>query len=137
MLINKGTDPFYFDHAFVITTFSEVFPYIQTLVYVTPQDTPQESPQVQQLISILGQSKQSIKQELSREQLQSALNLSDRKSFRQRYLKPALEKELIEMTLPDKPNSSLQKYRLTNSGRKYAKKWGGVFLNPAISNLDQ
>ena len=59
MLINKGTDPFYcfyFDHAFVITTFSEVFPYIQTLVYVTPQDTPQESPQVQQLILIFSQS---------------------------------------------------------------------------------
>ncbi len=75
----------------------------------TPQVTPQESPQVQQLMIVMKQSNN----EMSREQLQLALNLSDRKSFRKRYLLPALEKGLIEMTLPDKPNSSLQKYRLT------------------------
>ncbi len=40
------------------------------------------------------------------------LSLSDRKSFRERYLRPALQAGLIEMTLPDKPNSRLQKYRL-------------------------
>jgi len=38
--------------------------------------------------------------------------LSDAKSFRQRYLLPALTEKLIEMTIPDKPNSRLQKYRL-------------------------
>ena len=54
---------------------------------------------------------------MGREALQSALGLSDRKSFRERYLKPALADGLIEMTIPDKPNSRLQQYRLTDKGR--------------------
>ena len=49
---------------------------------------------------------------MSREELQRALGLKDRKSFRERYLLPALEKGLIEMTIPEKPSSSLQRYRL-------------------------
>lgn len=78
----------------------------------TPQDSPQVSPQVKQLLNIM-------QGELSREDCQSALGLKDRKSFRQRYLLPALEQGLIEMTLPDKPSSSLQKYRLTKNGITY------------------
>jgi hypothetical protein len=47
-----------------------------------------------------------------------ALELQDRKSsFRERYLKPALEQGLIQMSVPDKPNSRLQRYRLTERGR--------------------
>jgi hypothetical protein len=53
---------------------------------------------------------------MSREELQTALRLQDRKSFRELYLAPALEESLVEMTLPDKPNSRLQKYRLTAKG---------------------
>ncbi len=50
---------------------------------------------------------------LTRSELQSRLSLKDRESFRERYLKPALAMGLIEMTLPGKPNSRLQQYRLT------------------------
>ena len=39
------------------------------------------------------------------------------KSFSERYLKPALKAGLIEMTIPDKPKSRLQKYRLIQKGR--------------------
>ena len=55
--------------------------------------------------------------EMSRAALQAALGLSDRKSFRERYLQPALADGLIAMTIPDKPNSRLQKYRLTAKGQ--------------------
>ncbi len=54
---------------------------------------------------------------MSRDALQAALGLRDRKSFRERYLRPALAGGLIEMTSPDKPNRRLQRYRLTERGR--------------------
>lgn len=47
------------------------------------------------------------------------MGLSDRKSLRERYLKPALVDSLIEMNIPDKTNSRLQKYRLTDEGRQW------------------
>jgi Fic family protein len=75
-----------------------------------PHDTPQVTPQVVKLLQILIGS-------MSREQLQQQLGLADRKSFRQAYLQPALEQELIEMTLPDKPQSKLQQYRITLAGK--------------------
>jgi ATP-dependent DNA helicase RecG len=47
-----------------------------------------------------------------------AVGLKDRMHFMNDYLKPALELGLIEMTIPDKPNSSKQRYRLTAAGSK-------------------
>ncbi len=88
-----------------------------TAPQVTPQDTPQVIPQVSELLA-------AIRGEMGREALQSALGLSDRKSFRERYLKPALAEGLIEMTIPDKPNSRLQKYRLTDKGRQWLPQHG-------------
>ena len=70
---------------------------------------PQVTPQVRMLLK-------AVTGEVSREQLQLALGLQDRKSFRERYLQPALNASLIEMTLPEKPQSRLQRYRLTEAG---------------------
>lgn len=73
---------------------------------VTPQVSPHVTPQVAQLVELLKQGPH------GREQLQQLLQLKDRKSFSARYLQPALAAGLIEMTLPDKPQSRLQQYRL-------------------------
>jgi len=58
------------------------------------------------------------KGDFSRDEIQKLLALKDRKSFRDRYLNPALSDGLVAMTIPEKPNSKLQKYRLTELGIK-------------------
>ncbi len=72
--------------------------------------TPQVTPQVQVVRALQG--------EMRRGDLQEALGLTDRKHFRKNYLLPALKEGLIEMTVPDKPTSRLQRYRLTDAGRE-------------------
>jgi ATP-dependent DNA helicase RecG len=54
---------------------------------------------------------------MKRTEIQAALGLKHEDHFRAAYLVPALEAGLIERTIPDKPNSRLQKYRLTAKGR--------------------
>lgn len=50
---------------------------------------------------------------LSRKEIFAEIGLSsDWRGFK-RHIEPLMEKGLVEMTVPDKPNSSLQKYRLT------------------------
>lgn len=90
---------------------------LDTVTTSAPQVTPQVTPQVGELLA-------AIEAEMGREALQSALGLSDRKSFRERYLRPALADGLIEMTIPGKPNSRLQKYRLTDKGRLWLAQLG-------------
>jgi ATP-dependent DNA helicase RecG len=55
--------------------------------------------------------------EMSRQELQEGLALKNDEHFRKAYLLPALGLGLVEMTLPDKPRSSKQRYRLTAIGR--------------------
>jgi Fic family protein len=83
-----------------------------------PQVSPHVTPQVERLLKCLQGS-------MSRDELQAALALKDRKSFRERYLLPALAAGLVTMTLPDKPNSRLQQYKLTATGQALAKKGNG------------
>jgi hypothetical protein len=54
---------------------------------------------------------------MTRRELQEAMALRGEENFRKKYLEPALAAALLEMTLPDKPNSRLQKYRLTLKGK--------------------
>lgn len=55
----------------------------------------------------------------SRKELQSLLGLKNADYFRKAYLLPAINAGLAEMTLPDKPNSRLQQYRLTETGKSF------------------
>lgn len=56
---------------------------------------------------------------LTRTELQRKMGLKDQDHFRNHYLAPALQADLIEMTIPEKPTSRLQKYRLTAKGRVF------------------
>jgi hypothetical protein len=51
--------------------------------------------------------------------LQKELGLRHEEHFREAYLVPALTSGLVEMTIPGKPKSRLQKYRLTAKGRAW------------------
>ncbi len=55
--------------------------------------------------------------ERSSGELRWALGIKHRPTFRENYLHPALTQGFIEVTLPDKPTSRLQRYRLTDKGR--------------------
>lgn len=63
------------------------------------------SPSIRKLMEALGN------EELSAVEIMERLEISHRPTFRKNYLNPALEQRLIEMTIPDKPNSRNQKYR--------------------------
>lgn len=80
-------------------------------IALTPQVAPQVTPQVAALLEALGL------EELGSRELRLRLALSDSKNFRERYLAPSIEMGFVEMTLPDKPRSSKQRYRLTQAGR--------------------
>jgi ATP-dependent DNA helicase RecG len=79
---------------------------------VAGEVTGEVAGEVRQLLNILANGA------LSRTDAQAALGLKGQANFRERYLGPALETDLIEMTVPDKPRSRNQRYRLTALGRK-------------------
>jgi predicted HTH transcriptional regulator len=76
----------------------------------TPQVTPQVTPEVLSLLAVM-------QGEMKRADIQMALGLKDRENFRAAYLVPAVAGGLVEMTVPDKPQSSQQRYRLTATGQ--------------------
>lgn len=69
------------------------------------QVTDQDKSPVERLLSALGNDM------LSAAEIMERLDLSHRPTFRKNYLNPALEQNLIERTIPDKPNSRNQKYK--------------------------
>lgn len=72
--------------------------------------TPHVTPHVQELLSAICSAQ-------SRTEIMATLGLKDRMHFAKEYLQPALKADLIEMTIPDKPKSVKQKYRLTAAGK--------------------
>ena len=79
---------------------------------VAPEVTPEVAPEVVRVVLAL-------QEELSRTGLQQALDLKDEKHFRKAYLLPALASGLVEMTRPETPRSSKQRYRRTRLGQRW------------------
>lgn len=97
---------------------------------ITPQDTPKDNtydstqdntqdnnyditqikPEIKRLLTTLHG-------DMSRNDLLNTFNFKSTKNLRERYLSPALAQGFIEMTIPEKPNSRNQRYRLTEKGR--------------------
>jgi len=69
------------------------------------------TPEVKKMLSVMVG-------EMTRGEIQKKLELRDEKHFRENYQQIAIKLGLIEMTIPDKPRSSKQRYRLTRLGKR-------------------
>lgn len=81
--------------------------------YVKPDGVGPATPEVTPEVRFL----QAMTEPRSRRALRTSVGLRDDEHFRKTYLLPALNEGLIEMTIPDKPTSRLQKYQLTETGQ--------------------
>lgn len=87
---------------------SKFVEFLLTAIYDTLceiEDTEQVTEQVKKLLEVM------TDKEYSTKDLMGLLGLKHRPSFRENYLLPALRLGYVEMTIPDKPNSSKQKYK--------------------------
>ena len=84
---------------------------LETLQEFQTSVTPPVTPPVKELLRLLGEHGP-----LSNQEILSAFGLRDRRRLRETYINPALKAGLIEYTIPEKPTSRNQQYRLTPSG---------------------
>ncbi|MBI3657850.1 MAG: putative DNA binding domain-containing protein [Acidobacteria bacterium] len=103
---------------FLIVTFKAQMVAGGATPQVTPQVAQHVSPQVEAVL-------ETARQAASAEALQRAAGLKDRVHFLKSYLHPLLEQGLLERTIPDKPRSRLQKYRITSTGERALREWTG------------
>lgn len=78
-----------------------------------PQVSPKSAPSQPQ-VAIL----QLCQTEKTLIELMISIGRRDRKRFREQFIKPLLDLGLLQMTIPDKPNSRFQRYRATKAGLK-------------------
>jgi ATP-dependent DNA helicase RecG len=109
-----GEACFHFSTNFLRIVFPKIDEAIVTTPEATPEATPEVTPEVLKLVLV-------VTNELSSKEIKELLELKDDEHFRKKYLKPALEYKVIEMTIPDKPKSGKQKYRLTPRGKSLMK----------------
>ncbi len=76
---------------------------------IAPEVNPEVTPEVRRMLAVMDG-------DMTRKEIQEKLGLKDEKNFREKYLQPAIAAGFVEMTIPDKPNSRLQGYRLTGKG---------------------
>ncbi|MEP6262521.1 MAG: Fic family protein [Gillisia sp.] len=79
-----------------------------------PQDLRSTSVEVKNLLKVM-------EGEMSRKEMQQALELKHVGNFRENYLEPAIADAVIEMKYPDSPNHPKQKYLITEKGSEIKK----------------
>jgi len=73
------------------------------IIIPIPQQATQQATQQAKILEF-------CKTPKTREEIQHFLNLKDREYFRSEILKPLINKELLLLTIPNKPTSPKQKY---------------------------
>ena len=102
----------YYDALQASTERTDAAPFIEFILQMifdailSSTETAQVSDQVKNLISRMDQAEYTLAE------LMSLLDLSHRATFQKNYLNPALEAGRVERTIPEKPKSPKQKYRL-------------------------
>ena len=94
--------------------FTDNFIRITLPISVQDHASDRASDQVKRLLFVLDG-------EMERTRLQELLAIKNRDYFRKDYLVPAIMNGYVELTIPDKPNSQHQKYRLTVKGLELKK----------------
>ena len=52
------------------------------------------------------------------QELMAVMRLKNRSKFREKYVTPLLEEDILAMTIPEKPTNSRQQYCLTEKGQR-------------------
>ena len=122
-----GADPPTFEErqGFVIVTFRALIAGpARDATGTTPQVSAQVSAQV--TAQVTAQVAEFCREPKSAKEIMALLGLKHWKNFQKNYLLPLLESDTLERTIPDKPSSRLQKYRLTPAGRAALAKKGNA-----------
>ena len=108
-------------NGYPVPEWQEIGPTLRVTLYphpeakeISPPVTPHVTPHVEKLLI-------HCTTPTGREELQKRIGIKDRKYFYEAFLRPAIKSGLLEPTIPDKPKSKLQKYKLTVSGKEYQK----------------
>ncbi len=99
----------------------------ETVPEVIPEETPDVIPEVIPEVSRqqhlpATRLLRALRGDMGARELQFALGVKDREDFRARFLSPAVKQGWVKMTLPDKPRSSHQRYRISAKGIQMLKK---------------
>ena len=86
----------------------------------TAQVPPKYPPSTPQVMAMLAKAENGA----TRDELQKVTGLRDRKHFRVSLLDRFIQEGILEMTIPEKPRSSKQRYRLTQKGRSVLESGG-------------
>jgi ATP-dependent DNA helicase RecG len=110
---NRSPQPIFRANGFFTATFR---PRAEQPPRKYPPSHPASTPQVAAVLRAVTQAGK------AREELQKAAGIKDREHFRKGYLEPLLAAGWLEMTIPEKPRSSKQKYQTTDLGLEILQK---------------